>query len=151
MIFHRRCNFVFNSSNNCSEPTCGGRNYLLNWFFFVQTILANRYIHRREMLLVSLISSSIVEFEIKKILFEFCIFEEISKFKFCVNTWYLAWFCSLLGKLSFELSFFFLKTKIQHYNSRHKKHKFCVPKRRKAIKKISSDLIENITIKKVKF
>ena len=31
------------------HPTCGGRNYTLKWIFFVQSILADRYIHRREM------------------------------------------------------------------------------------------------------
>ena len=54
--------------------------------FFVQTILADRYIHRREVLVVSLKSSSSVEFEIKEILFNFVFFEEISRFKFSVNT-----------------------------------------------------------------
>ena len=27
----------------------GGRNYILKWVFLVQSILADRYIHRREM------------------------------------------------------------------------------------------------------
>ena len=35
--------------------------------FFVQTILADRYIHRREMWVVSLKSSSSIKFEIKTI------------------------------------------------------------------------------------
>ena len=39
--------------------------------FFVQTISADRYIHRRELLVVSFKSSSSVEFEIKKDFFEF--------------------------------------------------------------------------------
>ena len=56
----------------CSDPSWGGRNYILNWFFFVQSILADRYIHRRELRLVSLESSSSVEYGIKKIfLFSF--------------------------------------------------------------------------------
>ena len=33
----------------CSDPTCRGRNYILIWVFFVRTILADRYIHCREM------------------------------------------------------------------------------------------------------
>ena len=37
--------------------------------FFVQTIFADRYIHRRELRLVSLESSSSVEYGIKKIFF----------------------------------------------------------------------------------
>ena len=45
--------------------TCGGRNYTLNGVFFVQTILVNRHFHRREMWVVSLKSSSSVEFENK--------------------------------------------------------------------------------------
>ena len=53
-----------------SDPTCEGRNYVLNWVFlvfFIQTNLADRYVHRRELWVVSLKSSSSVEFEIKKI------------------------------------------------------------------------------------
>ena len=42
-----------------------GRKYILKWVFFVQTILADRNIHRREMRLVSLESSSSVECGIK--------------------------------------------------------------------------------------
>ena len=49
--------------------------------FFVQSILADRYIHRREMLLVSLKISFSVEFEIKKIFLNFVILEELSRFK----------------------------------------------------------------------
>ena len=45
----------------------GGRNYILNRFFFVQSILADRYIHRRELRLVSLESPSSLEYRIKKI------------------------------------------------------------------------------------
>ena len=40
-------------------------------FFFVQSILADRYIHRRELRLVSLESLSSVEYGIKKILLIF--------------------------------------------------------------------------------
>ena len=31
---------------HCSDPTCWGRNYILKWVFFVQSILADRYVHR---------------------------------------------------------------------------------------------------------
>ena len=42
------------------NPTLvGRRNYILNWFFFVHSILADRYIHRRELWVVSLKSPSI--------------------------------------------------------------------------------------------
>ena len=48
--------------------------------FFVQSILADRYIHRRELTLVSLESLSSVEYGIKKI-FSFFVFDrEISRF-----------------------------------------------------------------------
>ena len=57
------------SSLNCSDPSWGGRNYILKWVFFVQSILADRYIHRRELRLVSLESLSSVEYGIKKIFF----------------------------------------------------------------------------------
>ena len=40
---------------------------MLNWVFFVQSILADRYIHRRELRLVSLESLSAVEYGNKKI------------------------------------------------------------------------------------
>ena len=52
---------------SCSGPTCGGKNYILKWNFFGETILADRYIHRIEMLVVSIKSSSSVEFENKTI------------------------------------------------------------------------------------
>ena len=48
-----------------------GRNYILKWVFFVQTIFADRYIHRRELRLVSLESWSSVEYGIKKIFVNF--------------------------------------------------------------------------------
>ena len=40
-------------------------------FFFVQSILANRYIHRIELRLISLESLCSVEYGIKKIFFDF--------------------------------------------------------------------------------
>ena len=59
----------------------GGRNYILKWIFFVQSILAGRYIHRRELRLVSLESLSSVEYGIKKIFLIFFRDREISRFK----------------------------------------------------------------------
>ena len=47
----------------------GEELYTQMCFFFVQTIFADRYIHRKELRLVSLESSSSVENAIKKILF----------------------------------------------------------------------------------
>ena len=34
---------------HCSDPTCGGEEQYTQTDFFVQTILADRYIHPREM------------------------------------------------------------------------------------------------------
>ena len=48
-----------------------GGNYILNWVSFVQSILADRYIHRRELRLVSLESLSSVEYGIKKVFTDF--------------------------------------------------------------------------------
>ena len=61
----------------------GGGEELYNQMgFFVQTILADRYIHRRKMRLVSLEGLSSVEYGIKKIFFIFCFYMELSRFKF---------------------------------------------------------------------
>ena len=52
-------------------PLDGGRNYILKSVFCVQTILADRYIHRRELRLVSLESLSSEEIGINFFLFSF--------------------------------------------------------------------------------
>ena len=62
-------------------PIEGGRNYILNWVFFDQSILADRYIHRRELRLVSLENLSSVEYGIKKMFLVFVFDREISRFK----------------------------------------------------------------------
>ena len=59
----------------------GRRNYILNWVFFVQSILADRYIHRRELWVVSLNSPSSVEYGIKKIFSIFVFYRVLSRFK----------------------------------------------------------------------
>ena len=59
----------------------GGGTIYSTGFFFVQSILADRYIHRRELRLVSLESFSSVEYEIKKIFLIFVLYREISSFK----------------------------------------------------------------------
>ena len=51
-------------------------------FFLFQTILTDRYIHRRELRLVSLESSSSVEYEIKNIFRIFLFYGELSRYKF---------------------------------------------------------------------
>ena len=53
--------------------------------FFVQTILAGRYIHHRELRLVSLESLSSVEYRNKKIFLVFVFYRELSRFKFWEN------------------------------------------------------------------
>ena len=62
-------------------PLRGGRNYILKWVFFVQSIFAGRYIHRRELRLVSSESSSSIEYGIKKILLIFAFHKQLSRFK----------------------------------------------------------------------
>ena len=68
----------------CSDHTCGGGTKYSNGFF-CSVILADRHIHRIEMRVVSLKSSSSVEFKIKMIFLIFVYFEELSRFKFCVH------------------------------------------------------------------
>ena len=53
--------------------------------FFVQTILADRYIHRRELPLVSLESLSSVEYGVKKNFLVLVFYRELSRFKFLDN------------------------------------------------------------------
>ena len=50
-------------------------------FFFADRIFADRYIHRRELRLVSSESSSSVEYGIKKIFLIFAFYRELSRFK----------------------------------------------------------------------
>ena len=62
--------FLVASSNAyCSDPSWGGGGGTIysTGFIFVQSILADRYIHHRELRLVSLKSFSSVEYGIKKI------------------------------------------------------------------------------------
>ena len=59
----------------------GGEELCTQMGFFVQSILADRYIHRRELRLVSLESLSSVEYGFKKIFLIFVFDREISRFK----------------------------------------------------------------------
>ena len=67
----------------CSDPIplVGGRTIYSNGLF-----LGDRYIHHREMRVVSLKSSSSVEFEINKIFLNFVFSRIYRGLKFCVNT-----------------------------------------------------------------
>ena len=58
----------------------GGGTIYSTGFFFVQSILADRYIHRRELRLVSLESLSSVEYGNKKIFLILVFDREISRF-----------------------------------------------------------------------
>ena len=81
---------IYHFYTNIIVPTPlvgGGGTIYSNGFFFVPWILADRYIHRREMCVVSLKSSSSVEFEIKKIFLNFDFFEELSRFKVSCEHW----------------------------------------------------------------
>ena len=62
-------------------PLEGGEELYTQMGFFAQTILVDRYIHRKELRLVSLESSSNVEFGIKKIYLIFIFYRELSRFK----------------------------------------------------------------------
>ena len=66
---------------NCSDPLEGGGTIYSTGFFFVPWIFAARYIHRRELRMVSLESSSSVEYGIKKIFSIFDFYRELSRFK----------------------------------------------------------------------
>ena len=117
-------------SINCSDPPYGARNYILKCVFFVQTTLANRYIHRRELWVVSLKSSSSVDFGINKIFSKFSFFEELARFKVLREH-------VMLGIILFNCSnkdFFFIKI-YSKLNFMLKMKEFCVSNRRKAIKK----------------
>ena len=81
-------------------PLVGGEElYTQTGIFFVQSILADRYICRREKWVVSLKSCSSVEFKIKKI-FWFSFFSRSYRgLKFCVNTGYLFTFSVIFLKI----------------------------------------------------
>ena len=71
---------VFSFHIFAPTPLEGGGTIYSNWFFFVQSIFADRYIHRRELILVSLESSSSVKYGIKKIFLIFVFYRELSRF-----------------------------------------------------------------------
>ena len=67
------------------RPLLRGKELYTQMGFFVQSILADRYIHRRELRLVSLESFSSVEYGISKIFLIFVFYRELSRFKFWEN------------------------------------------------------------------
>ena len=73
-------------------PSLGAREQLYTQQgLFVQTILADRYFHRRELQVVSLKSRYILEYGIKKIFSIFVFYRELLKFKVL---WIFYCFCS---------------------------------------------------------
>ena len=98
--------------NYCSDPTCGGRNYILKWvfFFFVQWILADRYIRRREMWVVSLKSWSSVEFKSKKIFLNFVFFRGV------IEDWSFVW---TMGSLAWLFTFSTIFFKLRSFLRKH--------------------------------
>ena len=78
----RRVGNKTNPELYCSDPSWGGRNYILKWVVFVQTILADRYNNRRELWLVSLEIPSRLQYGIKKIFAIFNFYRELSRLKF---------------------------------------------------------------------
>ena len=96
------CINLFKSSLWIIVPTptlVGRRNYILNWVFFVQSILADRYIHRRELWVVSLKSPASVEYGIKKI-FQFSFFTgSYWGLKFCEHLTVLFTFSVVFAKI----------------------------------------------------
>ena len=80
-----RCSIGLNSTF-CSDPSWGGgggggRNNILNRVFFVQKILIDRYIHRRELWVISLKSPSSLEHGIKKFFLNSVFMSELPWFK----------------------------------------------------------------------
>ena len=133
------------------RPTCGGRNYILKWVFFVQSILVDRYIHRRETWVISLKSCSSVEFKIKDF-FEFrFFFEELSRIEVLCEHWIYGMILFTFTVIFLQIKIFSMKMVFQIYISCHKMNQLCVPNRLKAIKKTSSGLIGKFTIKKTEF
>ena len=99
---------------------------------------------------VSVIIEKLVQHRIQNLkdFFEFRFFSRSYRgLKFCVNTWYLAWFCCKLS----SNKIFIIKILIQNYISRHKMNQFWVSKRRMAIKTTNFDLMVKFTWKKSNF
>ena len=74
--------FFVESYLYCSDPLEGGGEELYTQMgFFVQTILADRYIHRTELRLVSFESLASVKYGIKNIFLILVFYRELSRFK----------------------------------------------------------------------
>ena len=131
-------------------PLVGGGTIYSNGFLFVQRISSDRYFHGREMWVLSLKSSPSVEFKIKKIFSISYFLRSYRGLKFCVDTAYLAWFCSLLVKF-FKLSIFLYNIKSKLHFKPQNESILCVPHRQKAKKGTSPGLTGMFIIKKFEF
>ena len=84
-----------------------GEELYTQMVFFVQTILADRYIHRRELRLVSIESLPSVEYGIKKIFLILVFYRELSRFKLLRKksefSWFYSHFPEFLTKISLNL------------------------------------------------
>ena len=120
----------------------GGGNYIIKRVFFVQSILADRYIHRREMWVVSLKSWSSVKIKIKNIFLIFVFFRGVSE------DWIFVWTTGFL----FTFSVIFLQIKLFSIKIYFKlkflakMNQFRVPNRLKASKMTSCGLIGSFNI-----
>ena len=79
--------FAFNNhqAQLLFRPPLVGEELYTQMVFLVQTILADRYIHHRELRLVLLDSLSSVQYGIKKIFLIFAFDREISRFKLSIK------------------------------------------------------------------
>ena len=82
VMFLRILLCFWSTNRNLIVPTLlRGEELYTHMGFFVPWIFAARYIHRRELRLVSLESSSSIEYGIKKIFLIFVFYRELSRFK----------------------------------------------------------------------
>ena len=90
-------------------------------FFFVQSILADRYIHRRELRLVSLESLSSAEYGIKKICFKFrFFFGALSRIEVLCEHGIIGMILFTFRVIFLKIKIFSTKTVFQTYISSHK-------------------------------
>ena len=115
-----RKNLLINNVFIVMTPLVGGGTIYSNGFFFVQTILVDRYIHRTEMLVVSLKSSSSVEFEYKKNFWNFVFFDKLSRFKVLCEHVIFGMILFTVWGIFAQIKIFSIKIVIENYILRHK-------------------------------
>ena len=92
--------------------------------------------------MVSLKSSSSVEFEIKKSFLNFDCYEELLRFKFSFERGIVGSHMFTFSVIFVRINNFYIKNLIQSYLSCSKMHQFGVPKRKQTTEKSSSALRE---------